>query len=199
MPTGEWPTRADVELRLIDLGFVTIHVADDGMQTQVCAIGRSALTDSSVAEAISLMENEAGWKLLADPEPKAVLHDPPGQKASFYSYPRGGERLLRLSQPAWEITSVKTNAVYGDANSGHPMTLYQDVFPRGPDQDCATVLEFRQPVAGNALSVEVVAVEEREEYVLEKLVLYLNGIEPVPAFFVRPLEATGPMPAPSPS
>ena len=51
------------------------------------------------------------------------------------------------------------------------------------------------PARDRPLSVETVAVEEREEYVLEKLVLDLNGIEPVPAFFVRPLEVTAPLPA----
>ncbi len=39
-----------------------------------------------------------------------------------------------------------------------------------------------------------VAEEEREGYVLEKLVLDLNGVEPVPAYFVRPLDARGPCP-----
>jgi dienelactone hydrolase len=36
--------------------------------------------------------------------------------------------------------------------------------------------------------------EVREDYVLEKLVLDLNGVEPVPAYFVRPLRQTGPVP-----
>ena len=36
--------------------------------------------------------------------------------------------------------------------------------------------------------------EEREGYVLERLVLELNGIEPVPAYLVRPKEASGPVP-----
>jgi pimeloyl-ACP methyl ester carboxylesterase len=36
--------------------------------------------------------------------------------------------------------------------------------------------------------------EVREKYVLEKLVLDLNGIESVPAYFVRPLNADGPVP-----
>ncbi|HEY3398259.1 MAG TPA: acetylxylan esterase [Armatimonadota bacterium] len=44
------------------------------------------------------------------------------------------------------------------------------------------------------ISVETVLVEERPDYVLEKLQLDLNGIEPVPAFFVRPLQAAGPCP-----
>ena len=37
--------------------------------------------------------------------------------------------------------------------------------------------------------------EEREGYVLEKLVLDLNGIEEVPAFFARPQDASGRAPA----
>jgi hypothetical protein len=39
-----------------------------------------------------------------------------------------------------------------------------------------------------------VAEEEREGYILEKLVLDLNGTERVPAYFVRPKEASGPLP-----
>lgn len=36
--------------------------------------------------------------------------------------------------------------------------------------------------------------EERRSYKLEKIVLDLNGIEPVPAFFVKPQKAKGPVP-----
>ena len=36
--------------------------------------------------------------------------------------------------------------------------------------------------------------EERKEYILETLVLDLNGIEPVPAYFVRPKDGQGPLP-----
>ena len=42
---------------------------------------------------------------------------------------------------------------------------------------------------------EVVAEEERENYVLQKLVLDLNGFERVPAYFTRPLYGDGPWPA----
>lgn len=42
------------------------------------------------------------------------------------------------------------------------------------------------PERNRPVSVEVLSVEQREKYVLEKLVLDLNGIEPVPAYFVRP-------------
>ncbi|HEY3396567.1 MAG TPA: dienelactone hydrolase family protein [Armatimonadota bacterium] len=44
------------------------------------------------------------------------------------------------------------------------------------------------------LSVETVLVEERDGYLLEKLQLDLNGIEPVPAYFARPLQLSGPAP-----
>ncbi len=50
------------------------------------------------------------------------------------------------------------------------------------------------PSRSRPLSVRTVAVEEREGYVLEKLVLDLNGEEAVPAFFVRPRDATGRLP-----
>jgi dienelactone hydrolase len=51
------------------------------------------------------------------------------------------------------------------------------------------------PPRSRPLGVEVVAREERRSYLLEKLVLDLNGAEPVPAVFVRPLEAPGAPPA----
>ncbi len=44
------------------------------------------------------------------------------------------------------------------------------------------------------LTVEAVAVEEREHYVLEKLLLGLNGRELVPAYFTRPRGACGRLP-----
>ena len=37
--------------------------------------------------------------------------------------------------------------------------------------------------------------EERDGYTLETLVLDLNGVEPVPAFFVRPTSGAGPWPS----
>ncbi|MFH1571062.1 MAG: alpha/beta hydrolase family protein [Gemmatimonadota bacterium] len=45
------------------------------------------------------------------------------------------------------------------------------------------------------LATRTVATEEREGYVLEKLVLELNGLEGVPAFFTRPAHLSGPAPA----
>jgi hypothetical protein len=36
--------------------------------------------------------------------------------------------------------------------------------------------------------------EERKEYILETLVLDLDGIEPVPTYFVRPKDGQGPLP-----
>ena len=45
------------------------------------------------------------------------------------------------------------------------------------------------------ITARTVAEEVHDHYVLEKLVLDLNGIEGVPAYFVRPRESSGPMPA----
>jgi len=45
------------------------------------------------------------------------------------------------------------------------------------------------------ITATTVAEEERESYVLEKLVLDLNGIEDAPAYFVRPQERKGRLPA----
>jgi pimeloyl-ACP methyl ester carboxylesterase len=43
------------------------------------------------------------------------------------------------------------------------------------------------------INCKLIAVEEREHYILEKLLLDLNGLEKVPAYFVRPKEK-GPFP-----
>jgi len=45
------------------------------------------------------------------------------------------------------------------------------------------------------ISVSKIAEEECKSYVLEKLLLDLNGIEPVPAYFVRPQKREGRLPA----
>jgi len=44
------------------------------------------------------------------------------------------------------------------------------------------------------ISATTLEMEERDEYVLEKLTLDLNGIEPVPAYFVKPRNIKGQMP-----
>lgn len=49
------------------------------------------------------------------------------------------------------------------------------------------------PDRHGALGATLVGQEEREGYLLEKLLLSLNGLEPVPAYFTRPLGA-GPFP-----
>lgn len=48
------------------------------------------------------------------------------------------------------------------------------------------------PPRHRPVQVEVVAREERDCYRLEVLMLDLNGIEPVPAYFTTPLEAAQP-------
>jgi hypothetical protein len=50
------------------------------------------------------------------------------------------------------------------------------------------------PDRARPVSARQVGTETRDSYVLEKLVFDLNGIEAVPAYFVRPREVTGPMP-----
>jgi pimeloyl-ACP methyl ester carboxylesterase len=47
------------------------------------------------------------------------------------------------------------------------------------------------PPRNRKISAETVSTEERETYILEKLVLDLNGFEPVPAFFVKPKNLKG--------
>lgn len=51
------------------------------------------------------------------------------------------------------------------------------------------------PPCERPLAVRTVAVEEHPAYRLEKLVLDLNGIEPVPAYFVLPHNVSGRVPA----
>jgi hypothetical protein len=51
------------------------------------------------------------------------------------------------------------------------------------------------PGRGRPISATVVAVEETPDYSLEKLLLDLNGIEAVPAYFTRPHGAVGRLPA----
>ncbi len=50
------------------------------------------------------------------------------------------------------------------------------------------------PDLDRSLSSEVIEVEKRGKYRLERLLLDLNGIEPVPGIFVSPLEDTAPRP-----
>lgn len=45
------------------------------------------------------------------------------------------------------------------------------------------------------IRAEKVSEVEHDGYLIETLVLHLNGIEPVPAYFVKPKDLSGPMPA----
>ncbi|MFB3890973.1 MAG: dienelactone hydrolase family protein [Phycisphaerae bacterium] len=51
------------------------------------------------------------------------------------------------------------------------------------------------PARDGRISCKTVSSERLEHYILEKLLLDLNGVEDVPAYFVRPPEGDGPMPA----
>lgn len=51
------------------------------------------------------------------------------------------------------------------------------------------------PDRARPIHAELTAREEVEAYVLEVLLLDLNGVEPVPAYFTRPRTAIGPGPA----
>jgi len=50
------------------------------------------------------------------------------------------------------------------------------------------------PDRARSISATTISQEERPDYILEKLVLDLNGIEPVPAYFVTPRGIPGPYP-----
>jgi dienelactone hydrolase len=51
------------------------------------------------------------------------------------------------------------------------------------------------PPRDRKIAAQTVSVRETPGYVLEKLVLDVNGIEPAPAYFIKPKHATGKMPA----
>lgn len=51
------------------------------------------------------------------------------------------------------------------------------------------------PARTHPIAAELIALEDRETYVLEVLLLDLNGVEPVPAYFTRPRNAERPFPA----
>ena len=51
------------------------------------------------------------------------------------------------------------------------------------------------PERDRPISAQVVAMEDRAGYILEILDLDLNGTERVPAYFVRPRNPSGPVPA----
>ena len=51
------------------------------------------------------------------------------------------------------------------------------------------------PERHGKITVQTIMTEEREHYILEKLLLDLNGIEPVPAYFTKPKNTTGKIPA----
>src|SRR4051794_20008343 len=51
------------------------------------------------------------------------------------------------------------------------------------------------PSLERPIVAEEIARQETRGYLLEKLVLDLNGVEPVPAYFVRPADASEPLPA----
>ena len=50
------------------------------------------------------------------------------------------------------------------------------------------------PPRNGRITVETVSTEQRGGYILERLVLDLNRLEPVPAYFVKPVNATGKLP-----
>jgi hypothetical protein len=51
------------------------------------------------------------------------------------------------------------------------------------------------PDRSRPIRADLTAREERELYVLEVLLLDLNGVEPVPAYFIRPRRTRRPTPA----
>ena len=86
-------------------------------------------------------------------------------------------------------------------NTQHLFDMWADE-PAGPlPADAAAQRKVLHGLLGDLpdrhrpLASRKIAEEEREGYVLEKLELDLNGLETVPAYFVRPRDARGPVPA----
>lgn len=50
------------------------------------------------------------------------------------------------------------------------------------------------PDRNRKISVECISIEEKEKYIIENLILDLNGIEKVPAYFVKPKNFEGKLP-----
>jgi dienelactone hydrolase len=50
------------------------------------------------------------------------------------------------------------------------------------------------PPRNREISAKTMSTEQRAGYILEKLVLDLNGLQPVPAYFVKPVNATAKLP-----
>lgn len=61
-------------------------------------------------------------------------------------------------------------------------------------RDCLYNLLGDLPERDRTVSAHLISEEEHEHYILEKLILDLNGIEPVPAYFTRPKVIAGPVP-----
>ena len=62
---------------------------------------------------------------------------------------------------------------------------------RGRERELLYSLLGDLPPKDRPVSGELIGREEREHYILEKLMLDLNGIEPVPAYFVLPKKQAG--------
>jgi hypothetical protein len=88
--------------------------------------------------------------------------------------------------------------------SGGTMSLDSLLHPATPPADTDDPAAARRaelygllgdlPERNRPITAKKVSEEEREGYVLEKLELDLNGIEPVPAYFARPKNLTGRVP-----
>lgn len=63
--------------------------------------------------------------------------------------------------------------------------------PNDARRDLLYSLLGELPPRSRPVGSELIAREENEDYILEKLVLDLNGIEPVPAYFVKPKAGQG--------
>lgn len=51
------------------------------------------------------------------------------------------------------------------------------------------------PPRTNEISARIISIEEKSDFILEKLILDLNGIEDAPAYFIKPKDVKGRVPA----
>lgn len=89
---------------------------------------------------------------------------------------RGPARVLSGAAEACGVSTVNAS----DENQARRMRLWS-LLGRLPERD-------------RPIHVLTQRVEQRQTYTLEHLTLELNGLDPVPAYFVKPVHAIGPLP-----
>ena len=97
-----------------------------------------------------------------------------------------------------QMVGLLVGSGLGSLTFGQPIDLHIEKVPLPDDPEERRKLLYRLlgdlPDRHRPISVTQTGEEERDGYVLERLTLDLNGIEPVPAYFVRPRHVSGKSP-----